>query len=293
LQLKRWEDQLAKRVLGLPGVIMTDVDDARNLVLVWVENSKARARVEREVEKLDIPAEAVKIERRGPIVPLNSLRDRHREPLAGGLLIEDSGGGFCTLGFLAERGQVGSEDVEGFVTNSHCSEKLFAPDNTVYGQPFFNDPNFPSPIPTNIGTETADPQGFRCGRFLNLVARCRRSDSSFQTLNQGVPENGLGYIARPTVLNTEGVLCDRQGGEPRFCAWNGETTFRIIAESRPIVGTFVDKVGIRTGWTTGVVTGINSKVKPTVFRTAKLNQWRVDFGMGNARETAVLLSPIH
>jgi hypothetical protein len=46
---------------------------------------------------------------------------------------------------------------------------------------------------------------------------------------------------------------------PQFCAWDGESTFRIVAEHTTVVGTPVAKVGIKTGWTEGEVTGVASR----------------------------------
>jgi hypothetical protein len=195
LQLIRWHNRLGREILGLSGVTMTDVDDAENRLLVGVENSKARAWVEKEVEALDIPDEAVNIVKTGPITFAESIRDRHRDPLAGGLLIQSNEGFFCTLGFIAERGQgQNGEDVEGFVTNSHCSEKIATLDDTVYGQPF----GIVSPVPGGdiIGRETVGPSASRCTFHIR----------SFATLDEGVPENGLGYIARPTELTQRRTL---------------------------------------------------------------------------------------
>jgi PA-IL-like protein len=152
LQLKQWHDHMAEHLFQIPEVTMTDIGDAKNRLLVGVENQEAGAEVEKQLKELDIPDGAVNIEVRWPIVLFDSLKDCHRDPLAGGLQIALSGGGGCTLGFIAIR-----EGTHGFVTNSHCSSSRNALDDTVYGQPW----SIVSPIPggdTIIGREAVDPQ---------------------------------------------------------------------------------------------------------------------------------------
>jgi len=278
LQLKKWHDRLAERVFQIPEVHLTDINDETNRLTVGIENLDARGRVEEQLEALGIPIEAVEIEEIGPFqleqqpVPVptptpppppsfpsppsctdaESINDRCR-PLVGGLQIDFSLG-IATLGFIAER-----EDVQGFVTNSHNSTMQGEPDGTVYSQPLSGSNN-------QIGIETIDPdfQDFFCP----IPLLCRASDSNFSVLNEGVSAAGLGYIARPNVLNTEEVSCFdlNQNNEivptnPEFCAWDGESTFRITAEELVFVGTQVTKVGQRTGMTEGLVLRIELRAR--------------------------------
>jgi hypothetical protein len=237
LELKHWHDRLAEQVVELPGVVLTDIDDATNRLMIGVEHPEAIAMVEQQVAELNIPAAAVTIVATGPIELATSLRDRHR-PLVGGLQISfrsNTSEFLCTLGFIAIR-----RDVEGFVTNSHCSAQAGAVDTTVYYQPERADTN-------HIGEEAVDPNFRPCGP--GNIALCRRSDSNFSRLT-GQASANLGFIARPR-LNRQGVLCDTS---PQFCAWDGESTFRIVREAAPpVVGRAVTKVGRSTGRTEGHV----------------------------------------
>ena len=61
LELKKWHDQLAMQVLEIPGLVLTDIDDATNRLLIGVESSEARDLVEQEAAALDIPRQAVEI----------------------------------------------------------------------------------------------------------------------------------------------------------------------------------------------------------------------------------------
>jgi len=256
LQLKRWHERIDKHIADQPlskirEVSITDIDDTKNQLIVGVRNAEARAWVEKLLNKLDIPEKAINILRTGRVVVdqpqcanAKSLRDFCR-PIVGGLQIETAlkGGAECgrgTLGFIAEHGAgVGggagdAEDVEGFVTNAHLSDKPTVPDGTVSYQPTCATPQGKEAVQNIIGKETIDPRGISCFRIL----RCRQSDSNFSALDGGVAEDGLGYIARPALNSTQ---------------WNGKDTFRITAEATPMAGDIVTKVGRTTGRTEGEV----------------------------------------
>jgi len=250
LQLKQWHDSMARHVLWLPGVVLIGIDEAKNRLLIGVEDSEAWdliGRVDQQLIELDIPFEAVNLEEVGPIELGSSLNDRHR-PVVGGLQIFAEADPplarpFCTLGFNAIlRG------ILGFVTNSHCSARQGRADLTVYYQPT---PTFDN----QIGIEILDP---RTGRSLPDVSDfvlLRRSDSNFSRLTGGeVPlfpllDSRLGFIARPALAPS--------GPAPPIApptAWDGVSTFRIIAErGRLAAGMSVTKVGITTGRTEGTV----------------------------------------
>ncbi len=265
LQLKQWHDRMAEHVFAIPGVLQTDIDDAKNLLSVGVENQEARDQVKKKLTELDIPTTAVNIEDVAPIKPDQSITDFHRlgtnikntapnefnqsitgfhRPLVGGLQIQTFfdpvNGETCTLGFIAIR-----HGVRGFVTNSHCSTTLAGVDQNVYYQPTVIEGG---EIQDNnqIGIETVDPNGSDCFK----IFKCRRSDSLFGKLqaapypDEEIPAN-LGFIALPT-LNS--------------LAWDGVSSFRIIREAPSFVGRTVTKVGRTTGRTQGVVTkiGVNT-----------------------------------
>ena len=60
----RWRDSIAPRVLGLPGVVLIGIDEAKNRLLIGVEDSEAWdliGRVQQQLAELNIPFEAVNI----------------------------------------------------------------------------------------------------------------------------------------------------------------------------------------------------------------------------------------
>jgi hypothetical protein len=225
LELKSWYDRMwMELVEAIPGgVTLTDIDDARNRLLVWVIKLELQERVEQELVKSSIPREAVIIEQAGPVELDTTLRDRVR-PLVGGIQIFPY---FCTLGFNAIR-----SGVSGFATNSHCTDQWFVVDGTVHHQPvvFFN--------VNRIGIETIDPPLYTGGGCPS-GRQCRQSDSAFAQLSAGVTSS-LGFIARPAGLGSIRIVGN----------------FRIVDKSDPMVGQIVERVGRSSGWRRGNVTNV-------------------------------------
>jgi len=251
LQLKEWHERLGS-VLAIPGVTLTDVDDAKNRLRIGFEKMGAQVlAVERELARLGIPREAVHFEETGPIKLEASLQTLHR-PLVGGLQISfrsPPSTFLCTLGFNAVRA-----GRAGFVTNSHCTAVQGGVENTVHHQP--------TKVGTNvnrIGLEKVDPAYVAVAAGVCPPRECRRSDSAFARRDVGVTAS-LGRIARPAL----GAV-----------AWNGIDTFRIVSESAAsVVGHAVTKVGRTTGRTQGNVTGVcvNINVADTNFTQLCQNQ---------------------
>jgi hypothetical protein len=69
-QLKSWSDR-ANQLLQIPGVVMVDLDEGRNLVTVGVEEESRVGSVEKALGRLRIPRQAVVIASKGRIVPMD------------------------------------------------------------------------------------------------------------------------------------------------------------------------------------------------------------------------------
>jgi len=224
-QLKEWHDRLFPHIFDIGGVILTDIDEARNRLRIGVENESAAEVVIQTLISLSVPREAVIVEIVEPILPMATLQDRVR-PLVGGvqIQIQSGGGGFCTLGFNAIR-----SGVTGFVTASHCTNVQGGVEGTLYWQPR-------EATDTFIGTEIADPpytQQPSCPTGI----RCRYSDSAFVQFASGV-SSSLGYLARTSGLGSFTIT----GG------------FRIVAgATMRVPGEIVNKVGRATGWSQGPI----------------------------------------
>ena len=68
-QLKRWSERAAV-VFESPGVTAIDLDEARNRVMIGVEDDSGTRAVEQALSRLDIPRDAVVIQITKPIKPL-------------------------------------------------------------------------------------------------------------------------------------------------------------------------------------------------------------------------------
>ena len=232
-QLADWRRK-ADGVLGIGGVVFTDLDERSNRLKIGVAAGTSRESIEAALRKSGVPLEAVIIEDTAPIYEHATLRS-HVRPMPGGVQTEADVGVFankiCTMGFNAIRA-----GVVGFVTNSHCTTTRGGSNGTDFHQP--DDPLFSEG--NKVGDEIADPAhltggGCRAGR------RCRFSDSAFidYTISRG------SNIARPVIWNT-GTL-EINSATPRL---------NIVAEITSFVdGSELDKVGRTTGWAYGNVGG--------------------------------------
>jgi hypothetical protein len=252
-QLDAWNERLTERVLGLRGVVQTDVDDAKNRLTIGVKNADGRARVQRQLSTGGIPHNAVRIERMAPIKADANLRNRRR-PLVGGLQIASRRSStlesICTLGFNVVRA-----GVSGFLTNSHCTRVRGGVESTVFHQPTtFSSGN-------RVGVETVDRKLFT-GGACPATRRCRYSDAAFVKRDSGVSAN-RGRIAAPAAFDT--------------LTWDGTSTYRLVSEGDPIVGDVVRKVGRTTGTTRGdvIATCVNSNVSES--NITMLCQDRADY----------------
>jgi hypothetical protein len=54
-QLNEWHKRMMPSVLGISGVVSTDIDEARNALTVGVEDQKTRGMVEKQLAQLGIP----------------------------------------------------------------------------------------------------------------------------------------------------------------------------------------------------------------------------------------------
>ncbi len=67
LQLKAWYESLSAGVLGIPGVVFTDLEETKNRLRVGVEKPEIKDLVKDRLVQLGIPLEAVIIEETKPI----------------------------------------------------------------------------------------------------------------------------------------------------------------------------------------------------------------------------------
>lgn len=233
-QLFQWYLAIHQKLLPFEGVTAVDLQEALNRIWIGVETPSIQSRLEAEFARIGIPREAVVIEVTGPVMlSYHRLTNAIRPVDAGVLITNENTGSWCTYGFTAVR-----NSMLGMVTNSHCTRTLGSVDSDRFHQPVVNGTSY------LVGTETVDPAYFNSSRDARCPAneRCRYSDSAF-VKSDNVLSLNKGYIARPDSVNTGSILIDHT--YPRF---------RITSTGAALVGLSVNKVGQRTGWTSGAVT---------------------------------------
>lgn len=223
-QLKEWNN-IAGALFDTNNIVYTDVDEKQNRLKIGVDSSDFKA-IEKKLDQLGIPRDAVIIEKTDPIIYTSTLQDRIR-PIQGGLQIAFSNF-LCSEGFNGIR-----SGISGFVTASHCTNKQGGVEGTQHYQNFVASGNL-------IGTEIADPIYSRSLCRINGINGrvCRYSDSEFSSLSPGVLQS-LGFIERPDSINTNSLTI--------------AGSFNITSEGDSFVGDQINKVGRTTGWTQGQV----------------------------------------
>ncbi len=239
-QLKGWYGQMIN-VITLPGVAATDIYEAKNRLWIGLERGDAQDGVEAELTTLGIPREAVIIQVIGsPVLDSHSLQDSFTE-VEGGIQIQVSGRGRCSLGFITKRsGEMG------FVTASHCtSQRGGGADLGVFYQP--------DTAGTAIGYETIDPSFFDNSEDSDCPVgrQCRYSDSAFIKLYHQTTGFDRGAIARPVCVNCSTNELNIDHSNPEF---------RVVDDTSVAFGSIdgetVHKVGRSTGWTSGTITNV-------------------------------------
>lgn len=239
-QLKTWHDRITSGVFSVSGVTMSDIDDRRNRLTVGVADLGVRDEVQRRLARLRIPREAVRIARRPPSAEVSSLQEVHR-PLVGGLQLNMSGGGFCTLGVVAWNPRLSQW---GLITNTHCTDTRGSLEGTRFFQHTRSGTLFQNRAGTDvneIASEADDPSYFT-GGDCPVNRRCRYSDSAFAAFTT---------FPNPQPSFQRGFIAFAAGGDPR---WQGTTLDIGNEESSPIVGRVVGKVGRTSGLSISKVT---------------------------------------
>lgn len=232
---------LIRDILSEPGVIYVDLDEKQNKIVVAVDQDKNNRSAlisdgelsNKDVAQLyDIPEDALKIIETQPVVDYANLRSKIR-PAPGGMQITKNTGGSCTMGLVVKVGSI-----NGFITNSHCTNTKGGVEGTRFYQPTISSGNL-------IGTEVRDPQ-YVSGGACPTGRRCRSSDSAliqFTGNNMGLGH--WGYMAAPPCSDCNNYITISPT-RPRFDMVYNNRNFAV--------GDRVQKVGRTTGWTKGTVT---------------------------------------
>ena len=239
---------------SLKGVVLSDLDEARNRVKVGVETVEAGQAARDALIRAGVPADAIIVEIAEPIHQAVTLRDVLR-PIRSGMQI-NFGSYVCTLGFNVSH-SAGSS----FVTNSHCTNVQGGTEGTRYYQPS-------TALSAQVATEAADP-AYTTGGSCPVGRRCRRSDSSRAAYLSGVSFE-RGRIAR---TGSRGSLTGS------LTISTTSPYFTITAEGSAVVGTQVNKIGRTSGWTYGNVTATCANINVSGTSITQLCQNAVSAGV--------------
>jgi hypothetical protein len=266
-QLQQWRKRANPAVLGMTGVVFTDVDEESNHVLIAVDRAPIRVEVMAALTRLGLPADAVQVVEHAPIRQLQTVQDYRRPPLAG-MQIAYSGA-LCTSGPALEVNWTPWDGVSYFITAAHCTDIQGAADGTQYYQPLVGGGN-------HVAVEERDP-AFFSGGACPPGRRCRYSDAALIRYDSPWPD-ALGSIAQTTSFGQYSGSLTLGGQDVASILWfNGNAQDWI---SPPFVGQQIEKVGRTTGWTRGGVTNTCVDINPGGTDITMLCQTLVNAGAG-------------
>jgi hypothetical protein len=243
-ELESWNKRLLHS-LGSEGMSRLGIDVKNNRVVIGITAESARARVQEVVTRTHIPAEAVTIEVIEPMKPNRTLSDKWWPPPAGMRVqtnqqLSPGLWATCTLGYNIDHYQYWRS----FITAAHCTMIQDRADNVQFFQPSAAWATF-----DYVGAEVFDPGPFT-GGACPAGQRCRYSDAAIVRYEPNRTYGRLGQIAMPY------QRCDTESSI--YCDTTISNYFYNIANSTFVsalmVGQQVDKIGITTGQTVGVVT---------------------------------------
>lgn len=233
-ELFEWKKAVGTQ-LDEGAIVTLDANERTNRVEIGVLPGTDIEELRSRVVRLGVPEDAIAIIERDAVQFDQTLRDKVRDTVGGLRLV---GPGTCTLGFNANWG---AERV--LVTNSHCtfgqggvqSGEFFQP-NIDTGGPAAFGPWEPSG--NVVGVEIADPTWDPCPPF---GTPCRYSDAALIRYYGGVGSD-LGKIAKTTGVGSITI----SSSTPRWT---------IVGEEAMLPGQMAHRVGQRTGYQFGEVTG--------------------------------------
>jgi hypothetical protein len=253
-QLATWRDAIFDNFLGRNmNVVLLDLNEQTNRVSVGIRGESivaAKARLFPQFAKLGIDTNAVTLAATSitlangnPLLlpaPRRTWTDlnSNADTLVGGLKFtyrNTSLTNHCTMGAT-----MSINSNVGFLTAAHCTASWFI----VTSDSLWQSDISGSPI----GIELYDPSAYSCG-----VTLCRGSDAAFYKVT-GRPIQ-IGLIAHPD--SRAGPCTSGTGCSNGSTGLSGTPPYFIVTDidSSVYSGLEVNKVGLASGWTYGVVNG--------------------------------------
>ena len=259
-ELFNWRRSLHALQLDRFGVDRLDIDERLNRISLAVRRPEETEVLLGAISALGIPSDAIDIRVRPAMARLTTLAN-YSGSKKGGIRITNSVYAECTLGFNLYF--TAGESYRGFVTASHCTETQGGTEGTYFYQPTLSGPN-------QIGIEIADPAFTYTGTDCPDFSYCRYSDAALVSYDLGPVWAGA-TLARTEFNGTTSGSVDISTTNPEFT---------VTGVDIPVVGTRVDKMGVATGWTWGIVQGTCVDYSPAGLPSNYylLCQYETDFG---------------
>lgn len=223
---------------AVPGFTEAYIDETRGRIVFGGINSAAIKRINTELSSLNAAAGMIEVDSVPPVQTQTTLHDVIR-PILPGTQITRSDLAWCTMGptaFAKVNGQP-DESVGYFFTSSHCGYDRGVADSTVFDQPTYSG--------HDVGFEVQDAPLFTSAQGC-AYALCQDVDAAaYQVYDSLVYGMSWGYAAKSSSVTP-----------PTLPPYNGVQLIRGTVFGGAYVGTTVDKVGARTGQTTGVVKAV-------------------------------------
>jgi hypothetical protein len=133
------------------------IDERAGVITIAARDEAAIAMLRQRVKEWGIPMDMVRFEQRGVAVAQTTL-SQYRRPTLGGLLILESSGSQCTLGFNVYNWNtgIGSGSPRYFLTAGHCSETW---GSAPFGWPYYQ-PSYTERIGYEYATATVHSTGY-------------------------------------------------------------------------------------------------------------------------------------
>ena len=111
------------------GVNIIDIDEKANNIYLGVENEEIAKKIREAIIRFNIPQDAITVAVEEAPTPMATTLESAVRPTQGGIRIDQVPETGCTLGF-----NVIYNGIKGFITNSHCTEKLGQSNATQFYQ---------------------------------------------------------------------------------------------------------------------------------------------------------------
>jgi len=234
-QLVAWQAAVLGAMRSVPNINGVDADEALNQVRLTLVEGTSRLAADQAIAALGLPDGAVFVDFAKRAYANSTLSDKFR-PTGGGIYIGNAASHYCTLGFNVT---TVTYHETGYLSASHCADGD-APWLGHTGGTMYQNTTFSGNI---YGSVYLNPAFTRTDTECMGDPNCTWADAMF--VNTGASDFSK-VLAAPTYVGENNSV-----GSTTLAGWWNLVTRAAFG---PYTGLTIDKVGVTTGWTRGVVT---------------------------------------